>query len=370
MSEIIEKTYKNYLGIDKEDIDFVSGYTPVPNKYVTISTDGSPSRNYLYYRKVVDLIEWGDIEVIQIGTPETYNVGRNFKGKTLRQNSFIIENSLLHIGNEHIFREIAKNKKVPVVTLFSPTPAPKSTDQEINIESSRNGLRPSYRDDNDDTINLIKPEEVAKAICKILKLKLKIESFETVKINKDYLTNRIEFVPDFLIGPNQINGLIVCRFDISNDYNSLVNFYRFYGAPLFTEDPLPLDFLAANKQKIPTIVYLLDRNYSKQFVEVLHKSGIPYELATTKSGKALADLKLELFDFNQVKVITKPDIGNVDEDMFFETNRLFLSKGALYASRFHLAERTSIRESDFRIGPALHSKLFLESWDSFYIYKK
>ena len=184
-------------------------------------------------------------------------------------------------------------------------------------------------------------------------------------------SEQIDYVPDFPISPKTFEGRrLVCRYDICNNKEALVHFLHVYGGTIYTSEPIDINLLLNFKPRIPQLIYLVSENYSKEFVKQLHGSGINYELVSHLRDQALSNLKLELFDYNQIKGFPEPEIGKITEDHYFESKRVYLSKGIFFASRYHYCENLPIQNCDFKVGAAIHSKNFLESFNNCYFYEK
>lgn len=382
----ITDTYSNYLDIKPSKIDFPSTFTPIPSgKYIVINTGApSPGRIYDYFNKVLELIRFelgvNDITVVQIGEPGDYPVISSKYvdkrgGLSLRQQTFLIENAALYIGNSTVFAKIAGLKNVKSVILYGVCPPTGENGiAEASFESDSDEKYSYDENESNKRINQILPENIAKSLAFALGVDWECK-IKTRQINRSYLAPQIDFIPDYPIQPG-IQGKFFCRFDLSRNIHALVHFYSLYEVPLYTDFPLDERFLTQFKPRIKHIYYSLDGEYSLDFVKTLHKSGINYSLLTDKKGEELKKLKMELFDYNQV---LEKDISARRQDaakfatgnISFDTSRLYLSKGKTYPSRYHWQEGidTDTWISDGKpLGP-VNSKNFLESWENFYIFE-
>lgn len=368
------KAYSQYCDVEPGTVEFPSTFIPLPDTpYITVCTGSCRQAGiYDYFQKVLSLINLG-YQIVQIGAVQDYPIPTtiDYRGRAqLRQETFILENSLLHIGNEHVFNHIAASKGIPVIGLYSILPAnctaPSNT---IAIEPNRVG-KPSY--DNAEfpkSINNIFPEVVAEQIANVLKKPY--DRITTIRIGQFYLKEQVDLIPDFAIPLDIFRGRrIICRYDLCPNKEGLIHFLQAYGGVISTADPIDPQILHQLKSRIPQILYYLDKNYSLDFIKVLHCSGIPYELITEKTGKELSQLKLELFDFNQIKGRNIPNIDGVTSDMYFDSNRVFFSRNEFYPTAWHWSEGIPSHRSENKIGAALSSKKFLDSWDHLYIFTK
>ncbi len=374
----LQKAFANFCGVDLPDDppEFPSNFIKIPEKYITISTSaGWNSKKYDYYQKVLELLlpslQREGVEIIQVGGKDDQKLSlvTNYTEISLRQAAFVIENSLLYLGNDNLYTWLASSK-VPSVALYGPIPGDIiKPNRVVSLEPERAG-KPSYSaEESPKSINSILPEKVANIVADLLSVPQ--SGITTVQINPLYGQEQIDYIPDFPIQPNIFNGRrIICRYDICNNKEALVHFLNVYGGTIYTSDPIDINLLLAFKARIPQIIYLLDHNYSKDFVAGLHSTGIPYELVSEKKDRELGDLKLDLFDFNQIKGWPEINKGEVTEDCYFESKRVYLSKARFFASRYHWAENVPIEKCNFQVGAALNSKNFQELWNNCYFYRK
>ncbi len=374
----LQKAFADFCGVELPDSppDFPSNFIKIPAKYIVVSTTGSwNSKKYDYYQKVLEILfpilQKEGIEIVQVGTQEDQRLPLvvDYTGVSLRQAAFVIENSLLHVGNDNLYTWLA-GSKVPSIALYGPVPgAVLKPEGVLALEPARVN-KPSYApEENPKTINSIPPEQVAGSVTELLNIEK--PKIKTVQINSLYGQEQIDYIPDFPIQPQVFNGRrIICRYDICNNKEALIHFLNLYEGAIYTADVIDINLLLAFKPRIPQILYLLDHNYSKDFVKALHSTGIPYDLVTNKKDRELGDLKLDLFDYNQIKGWPEVDKGEVTEDCYFESKRVYLSKAKFYASRWHYTEGIDITKCDFKVGPALTSRNFQESWHHCYFYQK
>lgn len=379
--------YANYCGVKLSDKphDFPSLYFPTPSKYITIHSGSSnQNKNYDYYNEVVSLISnslrENEIEIIQIGTESDVKVENciDLRGATdIKQTAFIIENSLLHVGNESLWLQLAGSKNIPFIGLNSIYHVPFITPQYKGkykiIDSDRNGSKPNFgQDELNKSINLIKPEVVAKSILEFLNLEEKSVNIETVVIGSNYNIKQIDLIPNFPVQPNILNGhKILIRADIECDYNAIGHALMYYKAGIITDKPIPPALLAKFKDNIPFIYYILNKDYDKDFVNILHTSGIQYYLLSKLDEKYTSKIKLDLFDYNPVMKKTIFDKSKISSDLYFKTNRLFHGNGKFYASSYHYKNNMPTEKtSDLEVGVAIDSDDFLDSCESYFFYKK
>ncbi len=160
-------------------------FFPAPaEKYIILHSGGGndkfPAKIYDLWQNVVNLtkpfLELHKIEIVQLGlaNEKPINGAINLLGKTtIHQSSFLIKNSILLIGNDSSLAHIAGALNVDVAILYGPTGKPHEpfwhTKNSEFIHSHRNGRIPSFSStEQNKTVNLIKPEYIARTIGKLL----------------------------------------------------------------------------------------------------------------------------------------------------------------------------------------------------------
>ena len=133
-----------------------SFYPIVPEKYITIHTEDHPSKQWDHFQTCIDtlkpFLDKQNISIIEVGYNKTpLNGVTSIKnGAGLNQTAYVIKNSLLHMGPEGLFIQLASYYKKPLVALFSNTsptycrPLWGESPCEILLEAERQGNKPSY----------------------------------------------------------------------------------------------------------------------------------------------------------------------------------------------------------------------------------
>lgn len=371
----------NYCGIklSRKAPEIPSSFIPVPQNYIvlSLSTD-EDAKKYPHYNIVLDLLvahlQNLGINIVQIGESNDPQLRHSldFRGKTFRQNCWIVEHARAVISNDSHICYVAGYKKVPLVCPISADHAevakPHYIGEHIYIESHREGRKPSYGLPSSD-ISLIKPEEVAQAILSVLKIGIKI-GLETIKIGADFYLEQIDFTCDYPIEADIFNNKkIICRMDLNYNSQALAQCLYFYKAGIITSKPISSQILQKFKDKIYFLMVLIEKDYSKGFIEEVHRSGIPYTLCSELEGRDLTDAKLDLLDFNPI--LTKKPVKTdfLKKDLQFRTNRVFLSNQKIYASPYHWKIGKQYNGSDELVGDAIADKEFHDCLESFHLFR-
>lgn len=371
------ETFANSVGIRLPETveDFPTNFIPIPEKFIVINSSGDyDSFKYDHYPCVVRMIrnKISDLPILQIGNKEDPLIDGclDFRGITLRQAGFVIENSLLLVSGDSLYLHLAGQKNIPFVGLFSVTPVQSSIpyykDKYIVLESCRDGKKPSYSAvENPKTINLIKPEDVANAIGKFLDFSVNIETF---RIGKLYGKNQIDYIPDSP-PPNIPKGVpSACRMDIFYNPKFLVHYLNLYTGNIITNHPIPIEILQQNRDKINSIVYFLDFNPSINFVKDIIKLGIKLQLVTTKTGNKLKEIKYNFCEFGHILQKNTPDKSKLDNSYYFDTNRIYFGKGKIYPTLYHYKQDITLTSLP-QFGESLESSDIDECLDNLIIYR-
>jgi hypothetical protein len=337
---------------------------PLPfQRYITIqdSSGMRESKDYSYWMDVLDLLiphlKKNNIEIVQIGDKDvpTLKIAHSLCGKTnIYQTAYIIKNSMLHIGNDSFACHMAGAFNVPLVAIYGPTtvsnhgPYWYNKEKTYLIESHRNGKLPSFTSKEEEkTINLIKPEEIANAVLKVFEQKTL--DHKTVYIGYTYPTWIFEFIPDSNINPNfQRDALLNVRMDYYFDEKILAETLSYRKCNILTDKPLGLDYLRAFKQNIKLISYELDDTTDLNYIEQVQKLGIQLDLVANPRCD-LNNIRFKFLDYEVHKkdIFDKKSIDLPDgigySDLKFKTNKFILSNGKMYTSHSHVKRNIPVK---------------------------
>jgi hypothetical protein len=351
MGHLIEE-YAKSLGVKIGKPKIVDHYYPLPfSKYITIHNDSKfDSRNYEYFTQVINLIKPTllslDIKIIQIGTPDNPhipNVDLNLFNLNIKQSSFIIKNSLVHVGIDSLPVHIASAYDVPIVALYSNVnlknsePVWSSKEKVTLLESNKNGNRPSYAvQENPKTIRTIKPESIASSIFKHLNINA-IINFNTLYIGSNYHNPVVEVVPNFMANlEDQKDKVINIRADLHSDEQKMAFWCSNYKCRIFSNQIISLELLKTFSSNIQFINFILeDDSIPVSYFEAVKNLKINF-LISTKSLENLSKIRNTFFDFrvefdNEKERIEKQEKFKCK----FFTAKVLLSEACVYASEAH-----------------------------------
>jgi hypothetical protein len=215
-----------------------------------------------------------------------------------KQAAHIIQNSIGHVGVDSIYCNFAGQFCVPLVGIYSHTNLQNTQPWKLVasktkfLSSVKEGEKPSY-DPNEtpQTINTIFPEEIAKNILAVLKIKSKIK-FKTLLIGERYGYECVDIVPTLpcKIQANQIN----VRMDIFHNEDNLKDVVSRNVVEVTLSNPISDEIL--NSRRISLINYL-SQTFDAAFVAKVKSLGIHINLLCV-CPESLAQQRLEFFDYD------------------------------------------------------------------------
>jgi len=203
---------------------------------------------------------------------------------SLKQCSYIIKNSLGHVGIDSVPVHIASALDKPVVGIYSHTysntcdPLWNKESKAITIESDRGGKRPSFAlEENPKTINFIKPEKIAQSVLEVLGIDKEIKE-KTIFMGPRSMLECIEVIPS---EPTSFEGgPISVRMDLHHNEEVLKQIIQFAPVEVTLNRPISAEILAS--KKIQRLTYEAD-SFDEDFIETLTKFGINATLVCSSS---------------------------------------------------------------------------------------
>ena len=260
------------------------------DRYITIHNDKKiQAKEYDFWPQVIDLLKphLGDIKIIQIGAfneQRIRGVDMHLPTNSLKQCSYIIKNSLGHVGIDSVPVHIASALDKPVVGIYSHTysntcdPLWNKESKAITIESDRGGKRPSFAlEENPKTINFIKPEKIAQSVLEVLGIDKEIKE-KTIFMGPRSMLECIEVIPS---EPTSFEGgPISVRMDLHHNEEVLKQIIQFAPVEVTLNRPISAEILAS--KKIQRLTYEAD-SFDEDFIETLTKFGINATLVCSSS---------------------------------------------------------------------------------------
>lgn len=338
------QTYSMNSGFNIRKCKPQEQFYPVPEKYITLQTSsGMESKNYDYWLDVLEYIRplLPEYEILHIGRdcPPLPHCTNLINQTTFPQTNYVLRNSSLHAGTDSFACHLAGTHNIPIVALYGPTtpvnhgPHFGSKDKQILIESHRNGKNPTFAaQESPKTINLIKPEEVANAVLKLLG-KDPI-SDETLFIGKDYGKHYIELIPNSVVNPKSLGEQVpTIRCDYEYDENILAQNLASHKYSIITDKETNLDLYRQFRENIQTINYKVDIECDMSYVKKLRNIGVETRL-WTDDKESLNDIRFRFLDIEQIHLVEykHPEI-EIPDGAKYKSFKYLLSGGKIYMSK-------------------------------------
>lgn len=367
------ESYSNNASVNIKTKPFLyQKFYPLGNidKYITLqNSSGMSAKNYSYYQEVIDLLfpilEKNGIKIILLGDKDTPPLNKviNLCGQTtIHQSAYIVKRALAHLGNDSWLCHFCGAEEVSLVALYGSTtvenhsPYHFNPDITIFLESHRNGNKASYqREESPKTIDLILPEEICAAVCKLLNLDFSFP-YKTLSIGRNYNSKIIESTCDAIINTQQL-GLpnLIMRLDLNFNLAILVQQLNISKCSIITDRPIPSEILSNYRQNIIEVCYEIDKNHNPNFCKELQANKIPYRNFSKLPPEELNRIKLDYLDFNLIhsKLPEKPEFLK-DKDLskiFYKSSKLTLSSKGVFQSHMDYFNNRPIKslESEFQL---------------------
>jgi hypothetical protein len=381
----LAEVYANYCGVKlpKEPLKPYRSFFPIVGNYITIHNgSGMDSKNYDYYSEVLEILikRLEGVRFVQIGTvaEKLLPYCEDLRGKTnLSQCSYVVENALLHIGNDSVWMHVAGLLDIPCVGLYGPTlsevcaPFYKNPASQF-LNSNRNGNRATHSVvENPKTINLIKPEEVANAALSILGVKETTQ--KTVYIGKNYTNPIIDVIPDHIL-PDQLfqNNLINIRYDLGGEEFFIFKNTESRFCNLVTKKRVSNQILQALKGRLKALIFKVEEieDLDIDFIREVAQLNIEYSVVT-EIETLLPELKFKLLSLNPPKKIVRPEaLQEIPENGYFKSSKILASSGNFFLSEWHLDAKLPMFNLSENLAelPKTQSELFWNDMNNYMIF--
>tara|TARA_Y100000004_G_scaffold36653_1_gene39370 strand:+ start:1188 stop:2336 length:1149 start_codon:yes stop_codon:yes gene_type:complete len=271
MAHLLEE-YAKSLGVKISSPVVKDHFFPLNfDKYITISKDdGIESKSYPYYDLVVDLLkpffDRANIKIVQLGGNSRIKGSDAALNLTFKQKSFIISNSLVHVGGDGVLSHLASSKQIPTVNLFGNT-FPSNNRPIFSKPSLNKNLTPPWNSkqkpsfsniDPQKQIKKIKAEDIAQSVLDFLDIEKEEINFRTKYVGDSFPQNAVQVIPTSFnplkLDPNQ---LLVVRADYGFDENAFLSYCSRYKVAICVDQliqPQALSNIAANTKSLFIII--------------------------------------------------------------------------------------------------------------------
>jgi hypothetical protein len=331
-----------------------TSFYPVPaDKYITLhASSGMDAKNYDYFNDVVELIlpylSQEGISIIQIGEAKDAKIHgcMHYTGTTnLKQVCYLIQNSLLHLGNDSFGVHVASGFNKKIVGLYSVLykeccgPYWGEKDKQILLEPCLSKRKPSFSNkENPKRVNEIMPEEVAKSALTLLEIPNSLSSINTLHIGPEYHLPSVAVIPNHIMPAEFLKGQpINILGDECFDEQNIIQWAYNRKVCIFMKEPMKIQYLRMIKENIIQVSYEASMDTEPEYLKALTKLGITTKIFS-KDESAISDIRLKLFDWNieLLKTKDKKSLDNVDkicDNTRYKNSRILFSNGQKYQSK-------------------------------------
>lgn len=372
-------------------------------RYITLhASSGMVAKNFPYWVDVIGLIkpylDAQKIDIVQLGTKDDVAVAGCFHtmGKTSEfQANHIVENTLLHLGNDSVWSHRAGHLHKPLVTVFGPTSEENHGPMDFEpaksrfISSHRWGKKPSFAaQENPMSIALIDPFLVARSVLDLLEIPHQIGNV-TQYIGPMYGSPIIEIIPNTPVNPD-FNPTVTAavRMDIHHDENVLAQILQGRKCNVITKAPININLLTALKDQIQLYAHEIaidcSPDYLRQVLKVLPKVTI---FTRVKDEAELAALRFQFFDVVKIEQVLNKTREEFEKDcqtylndqqfvldsavksgkLMFKAQKYVLSKEKIYLSLTQEKSDQPMNEAS-TVAPVIDDPLFWLDYHHYLFY--
>lgn len=332
-------------------------YPLTVDKYITFQPFSKyNSKNYDYFYDVISILkpvlDKAGIHIVQVGGPDEKPIDGCYhtQGQTnFGQLAYIIKNGLLHLGADSVSVHIASHFEKKIVALYSNNhiscvkPYWGNPDDHVLLEPDRTNFKPTFSaEEHPKTINQIKPEKIAEAVCKQLGIPFDFP-YETVCFGELYhVTRMVEMVPDVAINLNNLGtDSIIVRMDFKFDESILANQLFIANCHIVTNKPIDLQLLQKFAPRIKQLVYIIEHDNDPKFAATLAKSGLPFQMLSYLTEEELNRYKLDYLDIglishrqNLPRSLSETPYKDIPvEKLFYRSSKATLGRQKIYPSK-------------------------------------
>jgi len=323
-------------------------------KFISFDPSGIfPSRHYDYWQECLDILfpmlDEKGIAILKVSPEQEeqkYEKIHDASGlMSPNQLAYTINKSMLHLGVDGFTNHLASHFNKKIVSLFSDS-SPKNSgpffsrreDLRLILPQNENNKFSYSVQEEDKSINKIKPEQIARQVCELLGIPFKFP-YETLFIGKNYTNKSLEFVPiGGAIDASALNvDSLIVRMDLEFNEETLVQQLHTCKCNIITRKPVSLNILKHFKNNITQFVYVLGQSDSVQYVEDVYKAGIECLLMTEKQGAELEKLKFKYLDFGKIHSRDNPSKKDLDflksqdlDNLYYRSSRFLIKEGEVF----------------------------------------
>ena len=376
MSHLVEE-YAKSLGVRISKPVVSDHFFPlVFDKYITIASDeGKSAKHYEHYGIVLELIKpaltQAGIKIIQLGGNSVLTGADQVFQLPFKQNCYVLNKSLLHVGSDGVLPHVASAKNIPTVCLFGNVfpsvnrPFWAKTNEHISLAPEWE-TKPCFAlQDPKKEISSIKPEEVAASILKLLKIKYPL-NFTTQHIGRNFGHDIIEVIPTVFTPLKELEGRkLFLRVDYGFNEDAFLRYCEGYEVSIMSDKLIQPRGLTG---KIKDFFIIVDSSWEdipETYFIALKNKGINVTLLTEEK-ETLGLLRNKYFDvavrMHKANLEERP--ANVSPNSMFSCHKKLLEAGKTYFSYAHWKKGL---DNNFKV---IDSPEYWEELEHFYIYER
>ena len=320
--------------------------------YIVFQPNTVPAKTYSYWTTVLELLvpilNDRGIHIVQVGGPNenalpgTYCVAGQTSFNSL---AYLIKNSKLVLTADSISAHIASGFDKDIVAVYgNPNfvncvkPFWGNKDRHILLQAPVK-TKPSFsKDERPRIIDLINPEEIVEAVCKLLNIRFDFP-YKTVFIGANFQNLSIECVPNQVVRIDNLpSGHLILRMDYHFHEPNLVEQLKLNKCTIITDRPINKDILRAFKTQIVEVIYIIGDNHVPDFPEQIRRAGVPFRLVSYFNEEKLNPIKLHYFDAGLILPIINrvPDELKDLDSFYYKSCKFTLSEQKAFNSRYAL----------------------------------
>lgn len=324
----------------------------IAEKYITISTENHQSKQWDHFQEYIDLImpilNKHNIHIVEVGRNDVKLKSITILKTVTNENhwSFIVKNSLLHIGPESFISSLASYHNTPSITLFSNTSAEYSSPdwiasecEKIFINSLRDGVKPSFSPQElNKSINQISAEEVASKTLNFLNIGNDFDKYDVIYTGQAFHGKIIEIIPDFAPDNDFFpRSLINIRLDYHFNLDHILNFASIRKIAIISSKEIDEDILSQVKPNLENLFFKVNESSDVNYFEDLKRKGYLINLVLNH-GADPSETRFNFFDWNVIddNKISKKDLdslGKICDTTRYKSSKTIFSKDGQFSSK-------------------------------------
>lgn len=357
------ESYATNCGLKIDEPFIYEKFFPLSSeKYITFSSSSEQAKDYDYWIEVFNILipkfKEKNISILQLGDRGSKPLPNCLSaiGLTNRnQEAYLIRNGLLHLGIDNFLSQLAGSYNKKQVCLYGNSYSKDvrpywGTDRNTTIlESHRNGKKPSFSSvENPKTINLILPEDIAKAVCEFLGLDFDYK-YKTIEFGGNYFNRIIETLPNQVVDIRSM-GLdsIIVRMDYLFNEENLIKQLQLGKASIVTDKPVSEQLIQQFRGSIKEVIYFIKKDHDPKFVETLKRSAVKFVMMSDLPKEELEKIKIHYIDHGIIHPLIKQSTEHLKKrDLYYLSSKITLSNSKMYPSKAALSlDRPIVNQYD------------------------